>query len=176
MSANGFNERVADNAKKGKGWVAGKLTDQLAKHSMPAVGNNMYLQASSASLSGGIDTLRSSGLGGFDQARIGTGAALDYFTGMDTSRVSGRAQARITEAARGTGMGGLQVANTEFDDAMKAADDAGRSARKTALSAGNDAASGARMRGARAGVRMGALGAGIAALDFLNPFSFGWND
>ena len=137
----------------------------------------MYFQASSASLSGGIDTLRTSGLGGFDQARIGAGAALDYFTGMDTSRVAGRAEARMLEAAGGTGMGGLQVAGTEFDDAMKAADDTGRSARmKAMLDSGDSAASGARMRGARAGVRMGALGAGIAALDFLNPFSFGWND
>lgn len=176
MSANGFNETVMDDAKRGKGWVAGKLSDQLAKHSMPAVGNNMYFQASTASLSGGIDTLRTSGLGGFDQARIGAGAALDYFTGMDTSRVAGRAQARIAEAGASNRMGGLQVAGTEFDDAMKAADDAGRSARMKALDAGHDAATGARMRGARAGVRMGALGAGIAALDFLNPFSFGWND
>ena len=41
MSANGFNETVTENARRSKGWVAGKLSDQLSMHRMPAVGNNM---------------------------------------------------------------------------------------------------------------------------------------
>ena len=35
---------------------------------------------------------------------------------------------------------------------------------------------GNKTRGIGIGMRAGAVGAGMAAADFLNPFSFGWND
>ncbi len=169
MSGNtGFIDGVTDNASKAKTWGASGLNAQLAKASLPAIGGNQYLQYNAGRLSESFNALRSSGLGGMDQARIGGLAAFDYLTGMDTGRVMGRGASRMARAA-----GGSEAAQTRH---MGLFDDAGRTARTSALTDAPAGSTGGRMRGARAGVRMGALGAGIAALDFLNPFSLGWND
>ena len=169
MSGNtGFIDGVTENASKAKTWGVSGLNAQLAKASLPAIGGNQYLQYNAGRLSDSFNALRSSGLGGMDQVRIGGLAALDYFTGMDTGRVMGRGASRMATAA-----GGSEAAQARH---MGMFDDMGRTARTSALIDPPAGSTGARMRGARAGVRMGALGAGMAALDFLNPFSFGWND
>jgi hypothetical protein len=163
MSGTGFVDQVTGNVKKARDKGKEKVNNRLIKGAMPELGSNMYLQSNSAGLSRGVNTLSTSGLSNMEKGRVGGLAALDYFTGMDTSRVTGRANARMGPAS-------------SLAASMEGADEAGRTARRSALGAASESTNGLRMRGARAGVRMGALGAGMAALDFLNPFSPGFND
>ena len=150
-----MGKNVLGNVTNGGGSmnVHPEMASILCDLKLPAAGGGAYLGTMDQHRGtlGAIKDAHKKGV--FGGVQVGASAAFDYFSGMNMSSVQERAQI-------GAGMMG---------DVSKGQIEAGTASRE-AIAKKNPWNRG---RIARAGVRTGILGAGIAAADFLNPFSWG---
>ena len=116
---------------------------------------------------------------GFGGGGVGTGlrAAASYMSGGSVDTILDRT--RQVQSLRQSEVGSTgKTYNQLFGTKLGDAEQKLMAERAEQIAEAGRASSGAfdRKRIARAGVRSVGLAAGIAAVDFLNPFSFGWND